>query len=94
MLLSGLLGKAEIVFENYSRWLRSVVCSLLRASCDRPDAVTSERRVAGPPVPPNETLDETEARLQSNPFKLGLFQVYPAPPFSCNPCLRRFDGMH
>ena len=30
-------------------------------------------------MPRDETLEETEARLQSVPFKLGLFQVHDDP---------------
>ena len=38
-------------------------------------AAAGKKKVKGPEIPKDETLEETEARLQSNPMKLCIFQV-------------------
>ena len=38
-------------------------------------AAAGKKKVKGPEIPKDETLEETEARMQSNPMKLCIFQV-------------------
>ena len=38
---------------------------------------SGKKKVKGPEIPKDETLEETEARLADNPMKLCVFQVGP-----------------
>ena len=38
-------------------------------------ASSGKKKVKGPEIPKDETLEETEARLHDNPMKLCVFQV-------------------
>ena len=40
-------------------------------------AGSGKKKVKGPEIPKDETLEETEARLADNPMKLCIFQVGP-----------------